>query len=639
MRRWTLRLFTAGLVLLPVMGAHALELPRIFSDGMVLQRDQPIRVWGRSEAGARIVLEFAGTASEARVDANGDWHIELPALAAGGPHAMRIDDGAQSKELRDVYVGDVWLASGQSNMEWPIRASNDADAEAARAIDPLIRHYKVPRSWSGEPQWQLAGGEWIASSPAVAGDFSAVAHFFARELREATGVPIGIIDSTWGGSRIEAWMDAGTLGLERGDIERDARERAEADERNLSELRRRLARFGDASANGVGWEAPELDDAAWLAIRVPGLWEDAGWDGMDGEAWYRTTFTLDDAEAKAGVLLGVGRIDDSDSTWVNGVQVGETRMQYDEPRRYMVPGSALRAGANAIAVRVTDTGGGGGIHGPPGELFVQPVDGAPRMLAGEWKFRPAQVTVSLVDGKNQSPALLYNAMIHPLQPFPLRGVIWYQGESNADTVDEAVRYRTQFPAMIGQWRRQWNAPELPFQWVQLASFGSGRDAGAQSPWAVLRESQSATLSLPATAQVVAIDIGDVADIHPRNKQDVGRRLALAARHVAYGEALVHAGPRFTGMRTGRGAVTLSFDAGDSALAVRGGGALRGFDLAGADRLFHPAEAAIEGDRIVVRSRAVPSPVAVRYAWKDAPVEANLGNAAGLPAPPFRSDDW
>ena len=638
MRRKTC-LLVACLACSPWPGAHAAELPRLFADGMVLQRDRPMPVWGRSAAGAQVRVSFADGAVATRADAQGDWRVELSARPAGGPYAMRIDDGDSVRELRDVYVGDVWLASGQSNMEWPVASSADAETEIARATDALIRHFKVPRSWSGAPQWQLAGGDWVASSPESAGSFSAVAHFFARELRAATGVPIGIIESAWGGSRIEAWMDARTQGLDAADVAAHARALEDADRRGLAEMRRRLSRF-DLPADDDGWQAPDFDDAAWADIRVPSGWEAAGWDGMDGVAWYRTRFVLDEAEARAGVLLGVGRIDDSDVTWVNGVQVGDTTMQYDAPRRYAVPASALRAGVNHVAVRVTDAGGGGGIHGAAEEAFVQPHGGAPRPLAGTWKFRPARVTLAPAGDRNRHPALLYNAMIHPLQPYPVRGVIWYQGESNADDVDEALRYRQQFPDMIRQWRAQWRAPELPFLWVQLAGFGSGKDRGQRSPWAVLRESQSAALSLPATAQAVAIDIGDAGDIHPRNKRDVGRRLALAARRVAYGEAVPWSGPVATGTTFDGDAAVVRFDSGARALAARGGGEeIHGFQLAGADRIFHPATARIDGATLVVRSAGVAAPVAVRYAWRDDPADADLVNDAGLPASPFRSDDW
>ncbi len=629
------------LALLAIPSARAVELPRLFSDGMVVQRDQPVQVWGRAAPGASVAVSFANAAATTtRADATGRWSLTLPAQTAGGPYEMRIDDGTQPRVLNDVLVGDVWLASGQSNMEWPLVQSADAEAEIARATDPLIRHFKIPRSWAGAPQDQLAGGAWVAASPRVAGTFSAVAYFFARELRKVTGVPIGIIDSTWGGSAIEAWTDAATQGIDVAGMAGIDRQLREEDDKALAEVRRRLARW-TLPADDRGWQAAVLDDAKWDTLAVPGLWESAGWNGLDGIAWYRTTFTLSAAEARQGIVLGLGRIDDSDTAWVNGTEVGHTLMQYNVPRAYAVPASALHAGVNQVAVRVTDVGGGGGIHGPDDELFVQPVGGTRRPLAGQWKFRPAEVSALAFDGdKNQRPTLLYNAMIHPVQPFALRGVIWYQGEANAGSVERALAYRSQFPAMIGQWRKQWDAPQLPFLWVQLASWHSGSDQGDTSPWAVLRESQAAALSLPATAQAVAIDIGDAANIHPANKQDVGKRLALAARHVAYGESLVYAGPSPADTTFAGGAAQVAFRDQGSALAVRGGGsAVHGFALAGADRVFHPATATIEGQRIVVRSDAVPSPVAVRYAWHDNAPEADLVNGAGLPASPFRSDTW
>jgi sialate O-acetylesterase len=627
------------MALLAIPAAQAVELPRLFSDGMVVQRDQPVRVWGSATPGAQIRVTFAGREASAKAGTDGRWSLALPAQTAGGPHVMRIEDGTQPRVLRDVLVGDVWLASGQSNMEWPIAQSADPETEIARATDPQIRHFKIPKAWAGTPQGQLQGGEWVASSPSVAGRFSAVAHYFARELRKVTGVPIGIVDSTWGGSRIEAWMDAPSQGLDDRALAAQAAALRADDERALALTKKNLAHWPALPADDAGWQAPDLDTSAWTPIRVPSLWEAAGWNGMDGVAWYRSRFTLTAEEAAAGVTLGVGRIDDSDVTWVNGMRVGETRMQYNQPRRYAVPASALRAGVNHVAVRVSDFGGGGGVHGEAAEVFVQPQGAAPRSLA-DWSFRPSDVSVALVDDKNQHPALLYNAMIHPLQPYALRGVIWYQGESNANTVADALAYRTQFPALIRQWRRQWHAPGLPFLWVQLANFSSGVDQGDRSPWAVLRESQSATLSLPATAQVVTIDIGNPADIHPLNKQDVGKRLALAARRVAYGESRVPASPVYTRVRFDGAAATVAFDAGGSALAVRGGGTrVHGFALAGADRVFHAAEADLVDGRVVARSVAVKAPVAVRYGWSDNPADADLINTDQLPASPFRSDTW
>ncbi|WP_255516399.1 sialate O-acetylesterase [Luteimonas suaedae] len=626
--------------------AHAaVELPLLFSDGAVLQRDRPLPVWGWAAPGIAVQVAFDGRRAEAVADADGRWLAVLPAHAAGGPFEITVTAGDETVTVRDVLVGDVWLASGQSNMEWPLLQTNDAEAEIARADDPQIRHFKVPKSWADTPQVRLAGGAWAAASPLTVGDFSAVGYHFARELRAATGVPIGIIDSSWGGSAIEAWMDADMLGLDTAALSEKMRGKREADTEVEARTRGLIARWPETAAGGAALSVDALDTADWADIEVPALWEAQGYSGMDGEAWYRTTFELSADEAAAGVTLGLGQIDDSDRAWVNGQPVGGMENGWSTPRAYPVPAAALRAGANTLAVRVTDTGGGGGIAGSAEQLYVAPADGARRPLAGEWKFRTTAVTVSLLDDKNQIDTLLYNAMIRPLQPYPLRGAIWYQGETNA-WPEGAWRYREQFADMIRGWRGDWNAPELPFLWAQLASFASGGDRTdadgrvLESPWAVLRESQTVTLALPATAQAVTIDVGDAHDIHPRDKRTVGQRLALAARHVAYGEDLVFSGPVYRAIAIEGDRAVLRFDLQGSALAVRGGGeAVHGFEIAGADRVFRPAQARIAGDTVVVRSDAVPAPVAARYAWRDNPEDADLANREGLPASPFRTEEW
>ena len=638
-RRCVAWLIALAVLVLPGVAAARVELPRLFSDGAVVQRDQPMRVWGSADAGAQVHVDFNGNRVNVMASDDGRWSATLPAHGAGGPYVLSIKSGGTTRVVRDVLVGDVWLASGQSNMEWPVAQSGGADEVIASADDPQIRHFKLPKSWSAKPERDVVGGDWVPASPESVAKFSAVAYAFARELRAATGVPIGIIDSTWGGSSIKAWMDADSQGLDAQAIARQGSEVSLKDERALASTRTRLARWPQAGIDPANWHEAGFDDRNWDSILVPGLWEANGYNGMDGEAWYRASFTLSAAEAAAGVTLGVGRIDDSDITWLNGHQVGETRMQYNLPRAYAVPPEALRAGVNHVAVRVSDFGGGGGIHGDAAEVFVQPQGAAKRALDGAWKFRPAQVSVALVDDKNQLPTLLYNAMIHPLQPYPLRGVIWYQGEANAGE-GIAYAYRDQFASMIKDWRANWEQPQLPFLWVQLANFISGVDTATGSPWAMLRESQSVALALPATAQAVAIDIGNPGDIHPADKQCVGYRLALAARHVAYGESLVYSGPVYLAARVEDDKTLVYFNLQGSKLAVRGGGdVVQGFELAGADHRFHPAQATVQGDVVVVSSDDVAQPQAVRYAWRDNPENANLGNQENLPASPFRSDAW
>ncbi|WP_372014855.1 sialate O-acetylesterase [Pseudoxanthomonas sp. 10H] len=621
-----------------------LELPLLFSDGAVLQRDRPLPVWGQAAPGAKVQVELDGHRAQAVAGDDGRWSVRLPAHAAGGPYTLVVRAGTEEKRIGDVLVGEVWLASGQSNMEWPVATTLHAKEDIAAAGDTALRHFKVPKSWAATPQAQLAGGQWRMATPQTVGEFSAVAYAFARELRQVLGVPVGIIDSTWGGSSIEAWMDASMLGLDADALEQKMAARRAADERVESATRARLAAWPEVDPASDAFASAQLDDGTWAPIAVPSLWEAQGYAGMNGVAWYRTRFELSAREAAAGITLGLGQIDDSDTAWVNGRRVGATANAYNVPRVYAVPASMLRAGLNTVAVRVEDSGGGGGIAGMPAEIFVEPAGAPRRTLAGDWRFRTAAVTVSTADDKNQVDTLLYNAMIHPLQRYPLAGVIWYQGETNA-SAEGAYRYRDQFKALIEGWRAHWQAPSMPFLWAQLAAFGSGGDRLADgvvldSPWATLRESQSAALALPATGQAVTIDVGDSHDIHPRDKRTVGHRLALAARHVAYGErALVHAGPVFRSAEADGAGLVLRFDAAGGALAARGGGAPRGFEVAGADGRFHPAQARIAGDTVVLRSDAVPRPTLARYAWSDDPVQADLVGADGLPASPFRTQAW
>jgi len=388
------------------------------------------------------------------------------------------------------------------------------------------------------------------------------------------------------------------------------------------------------------WASPQLDDTNWEQMPVPAAWEGAGYPGMDGIAWYRTAFFLTAEEARQGVRLGLGAIDDSDITWVNGHEVGRTEMEWNQPRVYEVPSESLVPGSNVIAVRVEDTGGGGGIQGHPDLLFVE-VGGHRRSLVGMWRFALGVVTVNMEDHKREVPTVIYNHMVHPLQQVPIKGVLWYQGESNADYPEDAFAYRDLFVDMIRDWRLGWGVEQLPFLFVQLANFMPAPTEPTESTWATMRESQGMALKLPGTAQVVTVDVGEALDVHPRNKQAVGRRLALAARGVAYGEGVVFSGPVLRGHEVNRSRVLLTFDHLGGGLIGKdsAGSHLRGFAIAGADRRFVWANATIEGDHVVVWSAEVPEPVAVRYAWADNPEGANLYNREGLPASPFRTDSW
>jgi sialate O-acetylesterase len=621
----------------------ALEVGRLVSDGMVIQRGVAVPILGSAPPGANVVVTIGGTRYSARADASGRFRVTLAPMEAGGPHELTLAAGGERVTVRDVLIGDVWVCSGQSNMEWVVADSLDGEREVASAHDPGIRRFKVPHSWAWAPAAELPGGAWERADPEHAGSFTAVGYFFARELRRRVNVPIGLIDASWGGSRIEPWMRAAALALDDAGVRALATSEETYERGTLAALRARVGPLPDRDGGIVDgrapWADPALDDSAWGRMKLPTHWEDAGLPGLDGVVWFRTSLELTAAEAASPATLDLGPVDDSDITWVNGLEVGHTVLAWNRPRVYPLPAGTLRAGRNVIAVRVEDTGGGGGIWGDPASLAVE-LAGATRPLAGEWRFKLGVATVSLEGHKNQVPTVLYNAMVHPLLAYPIKGVLWYQGESNADPADAFV-YRDRFRALITDWRAGWGLGDVPFLWVQLASYLPTKTEPAESSWAVLRESQSAALSLPRTGQAVAIDIGDTNDIHPRNKQEVGRRLALAARKVAYGDNVEFSGPTYRHHEVRDGRVVITFDHVGAGLVARGeaGGGLRGFAIAGADRKFVWAEATIGDGHLVVWSGKVPVPVAVRYAWADNPAGANLFNAEGLPAAPFRTDGW
>jgi sialate O-acetylesterase len=632
-----------------------LRVSALFTDGMVLQREMEVPVWGTAAPGSEITVTTPEGRASATTGADGSWMVYLapmPATAEG--FAVTITARSDSIALHDVVVGDVWLASGQSNMEWPVGRAHDAEATIATAGDPGIRHFHIPHLWSEAPVDSVVGGPWHLATPEYVGEFTAVGYFFAQQLREHVGVPIGILHSSWGGSRVEPWMTPEALGFGPPQMDSVFQEVARRQQEMLDRIEERLGPVPTTDEGLVDgeapWAEPDLDESEWATVPVPAAWETEGYGGVDGIVWYRVAFELTQEEAASGVTLGLGMIDDSDRTWLNGWEIGGMQGAWDQERVYAPPAGAVRSGRNVIAVRVEDTGGQGGIMGSPDQLFVETSAGR-RSLAGEWAFRLGAVSLEAGIARNQMPMVLYNAMIHPLLDFPIKGAIWYQGEANANGSD-AFRYRDLFAAMIQDWRARWAVGDFPFLYVQLASYMAPSALPEESDWAVLRESQSAVLSLPNTGQAVIIDIGEARDIHPRNKQDVGYRLSLAARHVAYGEDLVWSGPAYREHSVQGSSVIIAFDHVGSGLQAvarptdapraEGGaraGVLTGFSIAGEDGRFVRADARIQGERVIVSSPSVPRPVAVRYAWADNPVSANLFNAEGLPASPFRTDPW
>jgi len=623
-----------------------IELHTLFTDNIVLQRNAEVPVWGWAEAGERISVDFNNKTVTAKADKNGKWRAVLPKMKAGGPYEMTISGSGAPISLSNIMVGDVWVCSGQSNMEWIVQNSNDAEAEIAAANDEMIRHFKVSRTYSDAPAEKLEGGPWEVTSSETVGNFTAVGYFFAKNLRQERDVAIGLLNSSWGGSRIEPWMSAQVLGYPDAKgtlmkIRQEQEARLQAAKAKLEEMVGELPEK-DAGMDGEQalWAAADYDDTNWRTMALPKLWEDE-LPELDGIVWFRKTIELSAAEAEAGITLHLGKIDDSDLTWVNGQKVGETIGQYNVDRYYEVAPDILQAGKNVITIRVEDTGGGGGIYGEADLLYLESSAGE-RSLAGDWKYKVGKGSFSISAGRvNHTPTLLYNKMINPILDFPITGVIWYQGESNAGEND-AYEYRKLFANMIEDWRKRWtNSGQFPFLFVQLANYMEAKDQPGESSWAMLRESQSETLSVPNTGQAVIIDIGEADDIHPRNKQDVGYRLALAAEKLAYGkDDIVYSGPTFKSMKKEGNKIRLGFrHTGSGLMAKDRYGYLKGFAIAGADKEFVWAKAQIDGNEVIVWSDAVKNPVAIRYAWADNPDDANLYNKEGLPASPFRTDEW
>ncbi|HEV3470809.1 MAG TPA: sialate O-acetylesterase [Pyrinomonadaceae bacterium] len=649
------------LIATPQRARAEVRTPSLIGENMVLQQGRRVRLWGTASPGERVTARLAGRAARATADRQGRWQLFLGPLRAGGPHVLTIS-GRNRLTYGNVLVGEVWVCSGQSNMEWPLSRAEGGKEDAA--ADPRLRFFTVEKRTAAEPLADVRG-RWVVATPEEALRFSAVAFYFGRELRGRLRVPVGLIHSSWGGTPAESWTSREALASD--PLLRAILDRYEQEMRNLPELRReydrKLAEWDKRNerviqrdegnrGEALGYADPAHDASAWPRMNLPQQWENTGLN-VDGAVWFRRETDVPARLAGRELTLSLGAIDDHDTTYFNGERVGatggETPNAYAAPRRYTVPGRLVRAGRNVLAVRVFDALGGGGFTGPPAEMRLSAGGGADALpLDGAWAYKPEMVVPAReVDYSNHpgprpgpeshyNPFVLYNAMLAPLTPYAIRGAIWYQGESNAG---RAYQYRTLFPAMIRDWRRAWGRGDFPFYFVQLANWRARRAEPSESDWAELREAQLLTLrSVPHTGMAVAIDLGEADDLHPRNKRDVGLRLARWALADTYGrKGVVASGPLYDSHTVEGDRIRVRFRHARG-LKTSDGRAPVGFAVAVPDRKFVWAEARVEGDTVVVWSRHAPRPVAVRYAWADNP-EVNLYNAAGLPASPFRTDDW
>lgn len=652
----------------------ALKLAPMFSDHMVVQRGVESPIWGVAAPGAKveIFIEDGKPVGSTTADAKGAFRMKLPVLSEGAPHRIVITAGNDTEELTDVLAGEVWICSGQSNMQWSVFDSNDRDQEIQSANHPQIRFLTVPRKTSDTPQ-ETFEAQWQVCSPETVGGFSAVGYFFGRELHQELNVPIGLINSSWGGTIAETWTPAKEIAA-LGDLPGVAKLSTTLKESQDPVGRERLAqalRNYDARADrllvepgevAADWAKPDFDDSGWTSIEQPGDWRTL--EPANGLGWMRRAVDVPAELAGKDLTLRLARVDDFDVTFFNGERVGDVLPSsgggFITSRNYTVPGKLVKAGRNVIAVRILDTGGAGGLGGPGQEMKLEPkpasdgasggsstpLAGSSIPLAGEWKFKlergidPAREGRPLNPadpGNPNMPSRLYNAMIYPLHDFGIRGAIWYQGESNAARHAE---YERVLSTMIGAWRQQFrgaaDAASFPFYQVGLANFQAPtEDPNQPSDWAYLREAQrQVDRNVKNVGMTVTIDIGEARDIHPRNKQDVGKRLALLALEETYGKDLVSRGPTLKEATFDGGRVVVSFDHVGSGLVAKGE-TLKSFAIAGEDGKFAWADAKIEGNTVVLTSADVPAPTQVRYAFADNPV-ASLFNQEGLPAEPFQA---
>lgn len=637
-------------VLLMLSGAMSAKvvLPPMFSDNMVLQQQADAPVWGKAKPmkTVKVTTSWDGKTYEAVADKEGKWKLAVRTPEAGGPYEITLTDG-QKLVLKNVMIGEVWICSGQSNMEMPLKGwgkIKDYEKEIAEANHSNIRLLQVEHVISTQPETdiKIRDNGWQVCSPLTVPEFSATAYFFGREISEKQNIPVGLIHTSWGGTNVESWISGKVL-KEMPDFAKVVEDVQAMPDRSAmkAEYMKGLEDWESRVDEGFGAGKPvraeaALADGDWKKMNFPGMVEEQGLDGFDGLIWLRRTVEIPASWAGKKVQLVLGAIDDNDITYWNGKEVGRTT-GYSVSRNYTVPGKMVKAGKLSLAVRVMDTRGGCSMTD---DLYLLSANGEQISLTGEWKYQVAadarkegMPPADMSENPNL-PTSLYNAMIHPLLPYSIRGAIWYQGESNAS---RAYQYRELFPLVIENWRKDWQQ-EIPFYFVQLANFMQETPNPVDSEWAELREAQTRTLSVANTGMAVIIDKGDANDIHPKDKQTVGHRLALIARAQTYGEQIPYSGPMYRSYQVEGNKIILSFDHTNGGLKSADGKVLQGFAIAGRDHKFHWAKAEIQGDKVVVTSPEVPYPVAVRYAWANNPV-CNLSNGAGLPASPFRTDDW
>jgi sialate O-acetylesterase len=612
-----------------------IKLPALVSDGMVLQRNQKLNVWGKADAGEKVEIKFINKKYSTTADQAGNWKIQLPEQKAGGPYTMTINEIT----LKDILIGDVWLASGQSNMELPMRRLTPLYADEIKSVNNQnIRFFTVPQKYNFKlPQAELDGGRWEATNPQTILNFSGVAYFFAKELSEKNKVAVGIIHTSLGGSPIQAWMDENSLKKYPEYLDEAKKWQNDSLIKSTESTEQALSKawYTELDQSDIGlnqhWENFDLNDSDWKTMNIPGSWEDKE-GSFEGSVWFRKEINLTKNQAGKAAFLNLGRIKDADVTYINGTKVGNVTYEYP-PRWYNIPAGILKEGKNVIAVRITNGSGKGQFIAD--KPYYLDIDGNKIDLKTEWKYKIGAKMEKMAPGQTfirWKPTGLYNAMIHPLINYNIKGAIWYQGESNTGKPKE---YGDLLTTMILDWRNKWNQKDLPFFTVQLANFMEPKNQPVESNWAELRDQQrQVSLKVPNTGLAVIIDLGEWNDIHPLDKKTVGDRLALQALKVAYRKNITADGPVYQSMKVEGNKIMLSFRPGTDDFEPVS--ELKGFAVKGKDGKYEWAKAKIESNKIIVWNDTISNPISVRYDWADNP-DGNLKNKTGLPASPFTTE--
>ncbi len=667
---------TAAMVLCVFTVQAEVTVPKMFGDHMVLQRGVPVPVWGEAEPGQEVTVEFAGQKKVATADKSGKWMAHLSPLKASSKGGiLSVYDGLTPKiSFVDVLVGEVWLCTGQSNMDYEVAGGRRGKRSLLAKFDaeanyPAIRHFTVPEKSAIMPQEDMtAGPVWQVCSPATVSSFTAVGYFYGRMIHRNTDLPVGLICSAVGGTKIESWTRAMELSKVDGCESAVATvlERAEGIKNGTFTMEKAMDAWADkndpGSAAKAGWKGPAYDDADWKTVSLPGRWGGLSVDelkGFSGIVWFRRTVDIPASFAGKDIVVSLGRIDDRDTTFFNGVKIGAS-LSFDDRRLYRAAAKQVVAGKNVIAIRLWNGWGDGGVWGAPAELSIYPVGHEDKKIsvAGDWHYKrglpsnkmppaPQNMGHKSRDGMVTG---LYNGMIAPVVPYAIRGAIWYQGESNEG---EGISYTRKMHALVEGWRKVWAQGEFPFYYVQLANFQKpGDDPEGGEKWAKTRMAQLKALDIKNTGMAVTIELADEKnpkDVHPENKKDVGERLALWALAKDYGKKIACSGPLYKSMQIKGNKAIVSFDHVGKGLMVGEkigieptkevkGGVLKRFSISGKDGKWHWAEAKIEGKTVVVSNSKVAKPVAVRYAYTMNPAGCNLYNKDGLPASPFTTDE-